>query len=118
MANGLSETEAIYFAADVVISRQTAHTSIPRRFTKTARDIWQMQSRLQRRNLKNPERLLTHPRFRAAYDFLLLRAQAGENVAEAADRWTRLQENPEIAATKKKSNHRKRNRRSGKPAKS
>lgn len=115
VANGLSETEAIYFAADVVISRQTAHTSIPRRFTKTARDIWQMQPRLKRRNIKNPERLLAHPRFRAAYDFLLLRAQAGENVAEAADMWTRLQENTEIPVRKKSDYRRKRHRRPGKP---
>ena len=96
MANGLSETESIYFASDVVISRQTAHTSMPRRFTKTARDIWQMQPRLKRLNMKNPERLLAHPRFRAAYDFLLLRAQGGEDVTQAVDMWTRLQENADI----------------------
>ena len=115
MANGLSETESIYFASDVVISRQTAHTSIPRRFTKTARDIWQMQPRLKRSNIKNPERLLAHPRFRAAYDFLLLRAQAGENVTEAADMWTRLQDNPENKTETTQSPRRRRRRRSAKP---
>jgi len=107
MANGLSETESIYFASDVVISR---------RFTKTARDIWQMQPRLKRLNMKNPERLLTHPRFRAAYDFLLLRAQGGEDVTEAVDMWTRLQDNPEIPNESSKGvSRRKRRRRSVKP---
>lgn len=116
MANGLSETESIYFASDVVISRQTAHTSMPRRFTKTARDIWQMQPRLKRLNMKNPERLLVHPRFRAAYDFLLLRAQSGEDVNEAVDKWTRLQENPVIPdEISKGTSRRKRRRRSDKP---
>lgn len=115
IANGLSETEAIYFGADVVISRQTAHTSIPRRFTKMARDIWQMQPRLRRRNIKNPERLLVHPRFRAAYDFLSLRAQAGENVTEVVDMWTRLQESSGLPESRNKGGpRRKRQRRSGK----
>ena len=117
MANGLSENEAVYFAADVVLSRQTAQTSIPRRFTKTARDIWQMQARLKRTNLKNPERLMAHPRFRAAYDFLLLRAQAGENVKEAAEQWTQLQEQiPEIKTQARKPGNRSNRHRRRRPA--
>lgn len=116
MANGMSETEAMYLAADVVISRQTAHTSIPRRFTKTARDIWQLQPRLKRLNMKNPERLLSHPRFRAAYDFLLLRAQAGENVAEMVDTWTRLQEGVVMPQARTRTGSRRRRpRRAAKP---
>ena len=92
MANGLSETDAIHLAGDVVISKQIARTAIPRRFTRIAREIWQLQPRLKRQGGKRSLRLLAHPRFRAAYDFLLLRAQAGEDVQELADWWTHLQE--------------------------
>ncbi|MFQ5661623.1 MAG: polynucleotide adenylyltransferase PcnB [Gammaproteobacteria bacterium] len=92
MNSGLSEAEAIYFASDDVISRQIAHTAMPRRFTRIARDIWQLQPRLKRHAGKLPERLLAHPRFRAAYDFLMLRAQAGEDVQDLALWWTRYQE--------------------------
>jgi poly(A) polymerase len=92
MANGLPELEAISLAADTVISRQIASTSIPRRFTQMARDIWQMQPRFSRREGKRPQRLLQHPKFRAGYDFLLLRAAAGEDLRECADWWTRLVE--------------------------
>jgi poly(A) polymerase len=51
-----------------------------------------MQPRLQRNAGKKALRLLEHPRFRAAYDFLLLRRDAGEDLAELCAWWTRLQE--------------------------
>ena len=92
MAQGLSEMNAIMLAGDIVISRQTSSTSVPRRFTRLARDIWQMQPRLARRLNRRPHRLLEHPRFRAAYDFLLLRAESGEEVTELADWWTQFQQ--------------------------
>ena len=57
------------------------------------REIWGLQPRLvNRRGRGAASRLLTHPRFRAAYDFLLLRAESGEDVAEHAKWWTRYQE--------------------------
>ena len=87
----MDERDAMYFASDVVISRQLANTALPRRFTKMARDIWQFQLRLRKTKGKQPQKLIEHPRFRAAYDFLLLRAQSGENVGELADWWTRYQ---------------------------
>jgi poly(A) polymerase len=60
------------------------------------REIWVMQSRLQRNTGKRALLLLAHPRFRAAYDFLCLRAQAGESVRANAEWWTEIQEkNPE-----------------------
>ena len=92
MAKGQNETEAIYFAGDVVISRQITSTAMPRRFTQIAREIWQLQARLKRRSGNRPAKLLTHPRFRAAYDFLLLRHQSGENVGELAEWWTAYQQ--------------------------
>ena len=95
IAQGQNEMEAIMLAGDIVISKQTRSTSMQRRFTQLARDIWQLQPRLTRHTNRRPHRLIEHPRFRAAYDFLLLRAESGEDVAETANWWTRFQqENP------------------------
>lgn len=88
VANGLGVIEAIQLAADTVISKQVARIAMPRRFTNITREIWALQPRLVKRIAKRAPRLMEHPRFRAAYDFLLLRAQAGEPVQEAADWWT------------------------------
>ena len=54
------------------------------------REIWELQQRLTVTTGKRALRLLDHPRFRAGYDFLLLRAEADEQAAELADWWTRL----------------------------
>jgi len=91
LSNGMEERDAMYFASDVVISRQLANTALPRRFTKMAREIWQFQLRLRKIKGKQPQKIFEHPRFRAAYDFLLLRVQSGENVGELADWWTQYQ---------------------------
>jgi len=91
-AEGLEEFEAFRVAADEVIAEQVRRVAIPRRFTTIAREIWFLQPRLTRRTRKRAGKLLEHPRFRAAYDFLLLRAEAGEPVAELGEWWTDLQE--------------------------
>ena len=54
------------------------------------RTIWEMQPRLAQITGKRPLRLVTHPRFRAAYDFLVLRAETDEGAAELAEWWTRF----------------------------
>jgi poly(A) polymerase len=59
------------------------------------REIWSMQDRLERYRGKRALRLLGHPRFRAAYDFYALRADAGDADPEVARFWTELQEAPE-----------------------
>ncbi|MBI4006010.1 MAG: polynucleotide adenylyltransferase PcnB [Gammaproteobacteria bacterium] len=87
-SNGLAEMDAIHLASDAVISRQVKNISMPRRFTHMARDIWSLQSRLKHRQGNRPNRLLSHPRLRAAYDFLMLRADSGDNVRESANWWT------------------------------
>ncbi|MET0070442.1 MAG: polynucleotide adenylyltransferase PcnB [Candidatus Thiodiazotropha sp.] len=84
--------EALQSAASDVLSEQSRHISIPKRFSYPMRDIWQLQPRFQQRQGKKPYRLLTHPRFRAAYDFLLLRAEAGEVETELAKWWTDFQQ--------------------------
>lgn len=78
-------------ATHEVLKQQIKHISIPRRFTMTVREIWDLQHRLQHRNPKYVLRTLEHPRFRAAYDFLLLRTEAGEPLQEFADWWTQFQ---------------------------
>ena len=55
-------------------------------------EIWNMQHRFLHRGGKRPHRLMTHPRFRAAYDFLLLRTESGEIEDELAVWWARFQE--------------------------
>lgn len=88
---GLDEYQALTEAASVFSSRLVARIAVPRRFTQMMTEIWQLQPRLQRRQGKGARRFLSHPRFRAAYDFLLLRAQAGEVEQGLADWWTQLQ---------------------------
>lgn len=89
---GLTAMQAIDAAGMDVIGRQISHVSVPRRFSLAAREIWSMQARLEQRRGKRAIQLLGRPRFRAAYDFLLLRAEAGEDLAEMADWWTKFQE--------------------------
>jgi poly(A) polymerase len=108
---------ALQRAGREVIQAQLRHTSVPRRFSLGMREIWELQLRFRYRSGKRPYRFLEHPRFRAAYDFLCLRARAGEDVEEACQWWTRFQEAPpeERAAMtsggKKKSARRRRRRR-------
>lgn len=93
---GISETQAMQMAGETVTQNQLPHVSIPRRFSTPMREIWIMQLRFQHRYGQRPLRFLTHPRFRAAYDFMLLRGMAGEELQETCEWWTKLQEQPEV----------------------
>jgi len=90
-AQGLSELQAYEVAGGDVIARAIEYVALPRRFALVAREIWGMQPRLTQDRGKRSARLLDRGRFRAAYDFLALRAEAGEAVREHVDRWTRAQ---------------------------
>lgn len=92
LADGLDTNAAMMMAASGVCQRQQSLVAIPKRYSLPMREIWALQPRLEERNGKRPYRLLAHPRFRAAYDFLLLRAEVGEADSELADWWTRFQE--------------------------
>ena len=91
-ATGMTNYAAIQQAASDVLQRQVTYVAIPRRFSTPMREIWTLQSRFAYTRGKRPGRLLSHPRFRAAYDFLLLRAASGEADPAQADWWTRFQE--------------------------
>jgi poly(A) polymerase len=84
---GHPEHVAIAQASEEIMARQILRVAIPKRFSLPAREIWQMQSRFENRRANAPQRLMAHPRFRAAYDFLLLRAQSGDAPQELADWW-------------------------------
>jgi poly(A) polymerase len=79
-------------ASDKVIGRQLQRIALPKRFSLPMRELIMLQSRFERRSGRRALRLLEHPRFRAAYDFLLLRAESGEADPELAQWWTDLQE--------------------------
>ncbi len=89
--NGYSPAEAMQNAQAMVISKQVQSIAIPRRFTQVIREIWLMQYRLVSRRGKKLLSILDHPRFRAAYDFMLLRATIGEVQQDVADWWTDIQ---------------------------
>jgi poly(A) polymerase len=74
-------------AADEVLDQQSDRLAVQRRFAADMREIWSLQLRFERCSGGAPLRLLEHPRFRAGYDFLLLRAQAGENCTALSDWW-------------------------------
>ncbi len=91
-AEGMSEIQALQSASETVIAQSIRHVALPKRFSLQTREIWVMQARLPRRNGKRAARLLEMPRFRAAYDFLLLRAESGdEELQELAQWWTDFQ---------------------------
>jgi poly(A) polymerase len=89
---GNSPAYALNKAAGEIIAKQIPVTAIPRRFTMPMREIWDLQLTLQKRGGQRAKRLAEHPRFRAAYDFVLLREQAGEDLNGLGDWWTAYQE--------------------------
>ncbi|HEY6643431.1 polynucleotide adenylyltransferase PcnB [Povalibacter sp.] len=89
-----SEIQLMSLACDQMTTRQQARIAVPKRFTLPMREVVAMQPRFAVRSGRRALRLLDHPRFRAAYDFLLLRAAAGEVDPELATWWTEIQELP------------------------
>ncbi len=90
-SEGETSVNASLEAANSVLSKQQLFTSIPKRFSGPMRDIWFLQFRLPLRQGKKPDTLLLHKRFRAAYDFLLLREESGELEAGLGSWWTQYQ---------------------------
>lgn len=78
-------------ASDRVTLRQIERIAVPRRFSMPMHEIWQLQSRFQQRTRKRVFKLLAHPRFRAAYDFLELRAFGAPELAEELEFWKQAQ---------------------------
>jgi poly(A) polymerase len=89
---GMREVEALAEASRQVAGEQQQQTALPKRFSAPMREIIIMQRRFLTRGGIRGARLLQHKRFRAAYDFLLLRSRCGELDAEIAEWWTKVQE--------------------------
>ncbi len=93
IADGLRPLQAHQQAGYDIVSQQTGFVSLPKRFGMQTREIWSLQPRLENRSGKRAYRLLALPRFRAGYDFLLLRAHAVEtDKIPLCDWWTEFQE--------------------------
>jgi poly(A) polymerase len=90
--DGLSEIDAMNIAMTEVLDEVLRTIAIPKRFTLAMRDIWALQNRLTKRAGRRAFKLLEQPKFRGAFDFLQLRAQAEDtNLAELAQWWERFQ---------------------------
>ena len=83
---------ALYLAMDEVLDQQAEKLAITRRVACDIKEIWALQPRFEKRAGRAPQRLIEQPRFRAAWDFLVLRAESGEIDSELADWWRRFQE--------------------------
>ena len=93
-AGSSPDTSVLLDACDHVLKAQQSRVSIPRRFGIPMRELLMLQPRFTRRSGAKSLSILQHPRFRAAYDFLLLRAEVGVADPELAQWWTEIQTLP------------------------
>jgi len=87
----MSLSQSLSLASYEVAGMQQSRISIPRRFTTPMREMLAMQPRFDIKRGKRALKLLEHRRFRAAYDFMVLRAECGEFDSELAQFWTDVQ---------------------------
>ncbi len=93
--NQMSPQDAFFAALSEIMPEQQRSISIPKRFQSVMKDIWILQEKLVRREGKKAFKTFEHPKFRAGYDFLLLRAQIeteNTQLAELAKWWTDFQD--------------------------
>ena len=88
LAHGMQEALALQQAASTVIEESVRRVALPKRFSLPMREIWELQSRFVHRHPRRVQNLLENPRLRAAYDFFLLREQAGEELQGLGAWWT------------------------------
>ncbi|TMH25392.1 MAG: polynucleotide adenylyltransferase PcnB [Betaproteobacteria bacterium] len=89
---GLKPIPALFEAMDAVLDIQTDKLAIPRRLTAVMKEIWALQPRFEQRSGRRPFGLLAHERFRAGFDFLVLRSGSGEAPEELAQWWEKFQQ--------------------------
>nr|WP_259337788.1 polynucleotide adenylyltransferase PcnB [Colwellia sp. RSH04] len=93
--NSLTPQDAFFAGLNEVMPEQQRAIAIPKRFQAVIKDIWILQDKLSRREGKRAFKTFEHPKFRAGYDFLLLRAEIeseDEKLAELAKWWTDFQQ--------------------------
>ncbi len=105
-AQGMQPEEAQRRAADRVTMHQVQTIALPKRFSLPMQEIWLLQGRFASRQRKRVFRLLAHPRFRAAFDFLVLRQTASDGHAADVAFWqdAQRQSGDELSATLQASN--------------
>ena len=96
-ARGMHTMPALFQAMDQVLQVQAEKLAIPRRYGADMKDIWAMQARFLNRSGRRPWLLLDHPRFRAGFDFLLLRCASSEIEAGIGEWWEKFQHADEAA---------------------
>lgn len=116
-AEGKTELQAMQLAGDAVIGVQVQRTAIPRRFSAVTRQIWEMQPRFKKTRGRNALRILHQPRFRAGYDFLLLRAEEDPELTPLGEFWTQAQKDTPPRPTAEQPTRRRRPRRRGRKKK-
>jgi poly(A) polymerase len=84
----VSESESQHWAGHEIFRLQNDYVAVPKRLGMLIRDIWLLQTRMNRTSGKRTLKVLHHASFRAAYDFLLLRAAAAPELKALADWWT------------------------------
>ncbi|WP_404361479.1 polynucleotide adenylyltransferase PcnB [Methylotuvimicrobium sp. KM1] len=119
---GVPENIAFQVAANELIAEQVKRVSLPRQISLAMREVWSLQPRFARRRGSKPYRLLNHPRFRAAYDFLLLRIETEGVDPELGEWWTQFQaageaEQKKMTQLAQKSNRKPLKRRRSRPNK-
>lgn len=85
--SGLTYYDAFALAMNDTLDEQCRTLAIPKRITSLVRDIWQLQIRLPRRQGKKAYKLMEHPKFRAAFDLLLLRGEIERGELEKLGHW-------------------------------
>lgn len=88
---GYEVAHAWTVAVERILHQQAARIAIPKRFAMAMEEIWLLQPRFELRQRKRVLRLLAHPRFRAAFDFLVLRAHEETELCEQVEWWTQAQ---------------------------
>jgi len=98
-ARGMHLMPALFDAMDQVLQVQSEKLAIPRRFGGDMKEIWALQARFANRTGRRPFQLLEHLKFRAAFDFLLLRCESGELDSEIGEWWEKFSHTDEAART-------------------
>jgi poly(A) polymerase len=99
LARGMHTMPALFESMDQVLQAQSEKLAIPRRFGGDMKEIWALQARFLNRAGRRPFQLLEHLKYRAAFDFLLLRCESGELDAEIGDWWKKFAHADEAART-------------------
>ena len=93
LTKGEINLRKFFRSMDQVLKKQQRITAIPRKFHSYIKDIWVLQLKLHSRIGKQPYKTLKHPRFRAAYDFMLIREKASNEIKGLGKWWTDFQRN-------------------------